>query len=120
MNHDLEKVREIFLANDVDDETRADNERQIAEWERDLRESEALAEWRESDITKKIAAQARATYRDVSMQLALNRTLTDEQRRVFWAKQDACLFIISITEPNAKDRLQQIHLEIKTVLNGTN
>lgn len=58
MNNDLEKVREIFLS-EVDEETRADKETKIEEWERDLRESEAMAEWREHDITKKIAAQAK-------------------------------------------------------------
>jgi len=116
---DLERIREIFLT-EVDDETRLDNESKIIEWEKDMRENEALADWREHDITKSIAAQTKESYKDISVQLALNRNLTEEQRRSMWGKQDACLFILSFTEIDAQGKLDQIHDEIKIALNATN
>ena len=116
---ELEDIRKIFLA-DVDEETRLDNEKTIIEWETGLRENEAIAEWREHDITKKIVLQVKQSYKDHAMQLAINRTLTDEQRRSLWGKQDACLFILSLTEIDAKGAIERIHNEIKTALNATN
>ena len=119
MNKDLEKVREIFLT-EVDEETRLDNEQKIIEWETGLRENEAIADWRDHDITKKIALQAKESYKDFAMQLAINRALTPEQRQTLWGKQDACLFILSMTEVDARGALEQIRKEIKAALNATN
>lgn len=101
---------------EVDEETRLDNEQQIAEWERDLRDNEAMADWRDHDISKKIATQAKVTYKELSMQLATNRSLTDEQRRSFWGRQDACLFILSLTEMDAKGALERIHAAIRAAI----
>lgn len=118
MSKDLEKVRQIFLS-EVDDETRADNEQKIIEWETDLRENEAIAQWRDHDITKQLAMKAKDAYKDISMQLATNRSLTEEQRFTFWGRQDACLFILSLTEIDAKGRIEQIQKEIKRSLSVT-
>ena len=117
--NELEEVRKIFLT-DVDEETRLDNEKTIIEWETGLRENEAIAEWREHDITKKIALQAKQSYKDHAMQLALDRRISQETREALWAKQDACLFILSLTEIDAKGAIERIHNEIKTALNATN
>lgn len=119
MTSDLDKVREIFLT-EIDDETRIDNERKIAEWENDLRENEALAGWREHDITIRIATKAKEAYKEISMQLALDRGLSAETRATLWGRQDACVFILSLTEVDAKARLEQIHKEIRTALSVTN
>lgn len=112
---ELDEVRKIFLT-EVDEETRLDNEQKIIEWETGLRENEAMADWRDHDITKKIAQQAKQTYKELSMQLATNRNLTDEQRRSFWGRQDACLFILSLIEVDAKGAIERIHNEIKTAI----
>lgn len=112
---DLDKVRKIFLT-EVDEETRIDNEKKIAEWEHDLRENEAIAQWRDHDITKQLTLKAAATYKDLCMMLATNRTLTEEQRHTLWGRQDACLFILSLTEIDAKGRIEQIQKEIRAAL----
>jgi hypothetical protein len=115
MMKELDKVREIFLS-EVDEETRLDNEQKIAEWETGLRENEAIADWREHDITKQIARQAKDSYKELSLQLALNRSLSPEQRHSMWGRQDACLFILSMTEVDARGRLEQIQKEIKQAI----
>lgn len=117
--NELEQVREIWLT-DVDEETRLDNEKKIAEWDAGLRENEAIANWREHDITQQVARQAKETYKELSMQLGINRALTDEQRRTLWGRQDACLFILSLTEIDAQGALERIHAEIKQALHATN
>lgn len=114
---DLDKIRQIFLT-EVDEETRLDNEKKIDEWERDLRENEAIAQWRDHDITKQLSTKAGATYKDLCMQLATNRTLTEEQQHTLWGRQDACLFILSLTEIDAKGRIEQINKEIKAAISA--
>ena len=116
MNKDLDKLREIFLAGDVDEETRADNEERIREWETTLRENNAFLGWQSHDITRQISQQAKQSYKDISLQLATNRALTDQQRYSLWGKQDACLFILSLTEKDTKGPIDQIHREIKMAL----
>lgn len=116
---ELDKVREIFLT-EVDEETRAENEAQIKEWETRLQESEALIDWRDHDITRQIARQARESYRDLALQLSNNRKLTDVERQSLWAKQDAALWILSLTEKDGKGMLEQVKTQIKTALNATN
>lgn len=119
MNQDLEKIREIFLT-EVDEETRLDNERQIIEWETSLRENEAIAEWRDHDITKKLALQAKESYKECAMQLGLDRRISTETRERLWAKQDACLFLLSLIEVDATGALERIRHEIRNALNATN
>src|SRR4051812_6698626 len=103
---ELDQLREIFLAQDLDEETRADNEARIKEWETGLIHNEAFAGWREHDVTRQIAKQARETYKDAFMLLGRSRSLTDEQRASLYAKQDAALWLLSIIEVDAKAALE--------------
>jgi hypothetical protein len=113
--NDLDRVRDIFLS-DVDEDTRKENEEQIRQWETALIQHQAFAGWQSNDISLQIVKQAKETYKDISLQLASNRTLTDAQRNSLWAKQDACLFLLSLIEKDAKGALEQIHREIRAAL----
>lgn len=112
---EIQKIREIFLA-DVDEETRADNEAKIREWEERIIRNQAYIDWREHDITKEINKAVRNAYREHAIALATNRTISEEQRKALWAKQDACLFILSLTDQNAKTALESVLREIRQVL----
>jgi hypothetical protein len=113
---DIEKVRQIFLADDVDDEVRAENEEKIREWEEGLLKNEALLSWRDHDITKLIAAQAKISFKDLAIQLANNRTLTEDQRKSLWAQQDAMKWLLTLTEMDPASELKRIHEEIRAAL----
>ena len=116
---DLEKVKEIFLIDEIDEETKKQNLEDITEWEKELVENKAYLEWQNSDITRMISKQAKKSYADASYTLAKRRDLTDIQRNQLFATQDACLFILSITEKDAKSNLEQLNSQIRHVLNST-
>jgi len=119
MIKELEKVREIFLSEEIDEELRADNEERIKEWETLLIQNEAFASWQDHDISKQILEQVRALYKEFGLQLASNRNLTETQRISLWAKQDACLFLLEIIEKDAKGAYERITKEIKQAINAT-
>lgn len=108
-------VRKIFLT-EVDEETRADNEKLIKEWEQGLIHNEAFKDWQDHDVSREIADQARRSYIDCALSLASNRQLTDEQRKSTWAKQDAALWLLSLIDKDAKGTIKRIEEEIKRVL----
>lgn len=114
----LQHVRSVFLDED-DEETRLDNEAKIASWEQTLVESETFIDWRSHDVTRKIAKQAKDTYRSLAAQLSYNRSLTEEERKSMWAKQDAMLWLLSLTEQDARASLEQVHKEIERAFNAT-
>lgn len=116
---ELEKIKSIFLASDVDDDIRQDNEDKIKEWEKSIIESENLKSWQEHDITKSIMRQCKDTYKDLSIILTKNRSLSDEERKSLWGKQDACLFILSLASGDPKSSLKQIQDEINHALSAT-
>jgi len=116
---ELDKVKDIFLS-DVDEETLVENQRKIQEWESELRKNNAYMAWREHGITGELNKMVRGAYRDHAMQLATNRNLTEQQRETLWAKQDACLFILSLTDKDAKTSLDSVLREIKHAVNATN
>lgn len=119
MNKEIETLRARFLASDVDEEDRIENEKTLKEWEDGLVQNTVYLEWQNHDITKEIAAKMKDEYRDFALQLASNRMLTDEQRRSIWAKQDACVFILSLTEKNAKGELERIEKAIRQAVSVT-
>lgn len=112
---DLEQVREIFLT-EVDEETLKQNKEEIDSWNQSLIENKAYLEWQSSDITRSISRQAQESYKDASMSLALKRDLTDIDRNKLYAVQDACTFILSLTDKNAKESLEQLSKQIKQAL----
>ncbi len=112
MQSDLEKARQIFLT-DVDEETLADNAKRLSEWEQSLAQNGALLKWQQQDITHQILQEAKKSYQDASMQLALTRDLTEPQRNKLYATQDACMFMLSIMSKDAKSTIEQLQKEIR-------
>lgn len=115
----INKVREIFLDPSLDEEERKENEEQIRQWETTLVENEGLASLQEHDTSKQIIAQLRKSYRDFSLSLAMNRNLTEKERFSLWAKQDACEFLLSILNKDAKSALKSLDKEVRHALNAT-
>lgn len=115
---ELQQAKEIFLT-DVDEETYAENLEQINEWESSLRRNKAYDEWKKLDITQEINKKVRETYKDIGIILALNRTLTEAQRQSLYAKQDACVFILELTDQNAKQAINALLSDIKHKINAT-
>jgi hypothetical protein len=116
---ELEIIKAQFLSNDIDSEDREDNEKLLQEWEQGLIHNELYLSWQNHDITRDIAKKMKESYREFAMQLAENRNLTEKERMSLWAKQDACTFILSITEKDAKGAMQQIQSEIKRAISAT-
>lgn len=115
---ELDELKAHFLTDDLDEETRADNEAQIRAWENALIQNENFAGWVEHDITRLIVSETREAYKNHALQLATSRTLTEAQRQSLFAKQDACLFLLNLIEKDAKGTLEQIHREIRAALNA--
>lgn len=112
----LDEIRSVFLAEGLDEDVRSDNERVLRDWEEGLRHNEAFASWQDSDITKQIVQQAKQTYIECALLLAQNRDLTDRQRDSLYAKQDAALWLLALTNKDAKKMLESIEAEIKAAL----
>lgn len=113
---DLDKLREIYLADDVEDDIRKENFEEILNFEKQLREIDDFARWSEHPVTKMIVAQAKKTYIDHSLLLARSRELTESARLSLWAKQDAMLWLISLTTKNLDNEKRGIEMQIKRVL----
>ena len=117
--NELDEIRTLFLSDDVDEETRKENEAVILDWERGLRESRAYQSWVSHEITKQIISKAREEYVQHAYRLANDRSLSDEQRRSLWAAQDAMRWIISLGSRNGKEEIQNITKEIKQALRSS-
>lgn len=116
MTKDLEKLREIYLADDVDSEDYKDNLDKITEWETILRQSENFINWQKNDTTKEIIAKAKESYKQNAMKLGTDRELSEIKRNYLWAKQDAILWLISLMDGDYESTVKQINNEIKQVL----
>lgn len=114
--NDLDKLREIFLSGNLDDEDYQDNVRKITEWETGLRSSEDFLSWQLSDVTKSIVIQAKQSYRDNAARLMTDRTLSEQERMSIWAKQDAIVYLMSLVDKDARGDLEFIQRAIKTAL----
>lgn len=114
---EIDELRQVFLA-EPDPEIRADNERIIIEWETKLVQSHAFNDWKSHDITQQIIKQARESYKEMAFQLAVNRTLTVEQRMTLWAKQDAMRYLLTMIDQDAKSVIDGIIADIKRALSN--
>lgn len=116
---DIEQIKEIFLDESLDEETKTENLKQIQEWEKSLVKNENFIRWQEHEITKQIFQQAKEAYKDNALSL-LRRDLTENQRQAIYAKMDANLWIISLFgRDDAKLNIDQINKEIRQALNAT-
>ncbi len=118
MIKELEKVSEIFLS-DADPEYYEDNKELLKEWEKGLEENRLMLSWQAHDITKEIVVKVREAYKEFAVQLATNRTLTEEQRQSMYCKQDACLFIIKLADTNALEQVKEILKQIEIAVART-
>lgn len=116
MIKEIEDAKEIFLSQDVDEESRSDNLELINQWERSLIESENFISWREHDVTQQIFAKAKEAYIQYSLSLAQNRKMTDEERKSLFAKQDAVLWIMGLIKQDRESVIEGIKKEIASVL----
>jgi hypothetical protein len=112
---DLDRLREIYVA-DVDDETREDNLKMIAEWESTLREGRDFLKWQGIPTTQSILSKAKEAYIECSLILAKSRELTEAQCYSLQAKQDAALWIVSIMGIDVKPEIDGINAQIRTAL----
>lgn len=119
MNEDIQKLKDIFLSNDVDSDEYADNLKDILEVERNIVENENLLAWQDHDLTKQIVKMARKGYIDISTKLAIDRKLTDGERLSLFAKQDAMKWIMGIGEGDPKAVLEKIGSDIKKALRNS-
>ena len=116
MQDNLEKLEEIYVAEDVDDETREDNLAIIREWRSKLIKLDEYASWKEHPVTQEIVAKAKKSYVDHSLLLARSRDLTDSARQSLWGKQDAMLWLIALTSDDAKKEIAHIQSLIARAL----
>lgn len=115
---ELELARNLFLT-DVDEETRADNLAVLNEWEASIRENESYEQWKHHDITISINKKLRETYIEDAASLAQNRELTEAKRLALYARQDACLYLLSLTSKDAKADIEVIREEIRQKIDAT-
>ena len=111
----LEKLKEI-LSVETDEETAKDNFKLISEWEKGLTENAAYIKWQNNPVTQMISKKAQAAYQDASVQLAVDRNLTEDARNRLYATQDASLLILSWTDKDAKSTIVQLQEQIKHAL----
>jgi len=114
---DIEKLKDIFLSKDIDDEDYQENLDQINEWEKSLIENENLLGWQEHDITKQVLTQVRESYIEISLRLATQREIEEHERISLWAKQDAMLWLLSLASNEPKVLLEKIENDIRKALN---
>jgi hypothetical protein len=111
----LQKLKEIYL-NDVDTELYEENLEQITEWEKKLIESENMLSWLAHDTTIEIKKKAKESFVSMAVTLSVNRELTEAQRLSIYAKQDGCLWILSLGESNSDEIIQGINRDINIAL----
>lgn len=116
MIKELEKVTEIFLADDVEADDRSENRKQLIEWEQGLEQNRLFLSWQGHDITAQISKKAKDSYKEFGIQLATDRTLTEAQRQSLFAKQDACAFVLSLTEKDALTEIKTILRQIEVAI----
>ena len=109
---ELEQLRQIFVAEDVDEETRKDNEYKIREWEQDIQKNENLASWQEHDVTRDLIRQAKESYKNLALQLIQDRSLSEKEREIIWAKQDAMMWFIRLGLVDPKKEIETIRASI--------
>lgn len=118
--NELDKAKEIFLfAEDVDPEDYQENKQILLEWEKSIRQNTAYLQWKDHPISQEINKLVKEAYKDFALTLAERRDLSDDQRMALWAKQDACLFILSLTNKDAKSELDSILKDIRRSISVT-
>jgi len=113
----LQKLKEIFLSDDIDSEDYESNLADIRSWESQLIENKNMLGWQNHDITKEIMKKAKESYVELSTKLASDRKLTEAVRQSLFSRQDAMLWILSLSGDDPKSTIEGINSNIKTALN---
>jgi len=112
-----QKLKEIFLSSDIDSEDYEDNLDLLKGWESQLIESKNMLGWQSHDITKEIMRKAKESYVDASTKLASDRGLTEAVRQSLFSRQDAMLWILSLSGDDPKSTIAGINNSITRALN---
>lgn len=116
----IKKAKDIFIADDIDEDILKENIDEVNQWETNLIQGNAFLEWQGHDVTKQISAQAKEAYRDASNQLAFNRLMNEGHKNKLYSIQDACSFILSLTEVDVKSSLESLREDIKKRIQSFN
>ena len=119
MQSNLEKLEQIYVSDDVDEETRADNLAIIQEWRSKLIKLDEYERWKSHPVTEEIIARAKKSYVEHSLLLARSRELTDVERCQLWGKQDAMLWLISLASTDEAASIAEIEALIERALSET-
>jgi len=113
---DIDKLKEIFLTKDIDDDDYQENLDQITKWESGLIRNENIVGWQEHDITKEIFNTTKESYMELSLRLSNDRKLTEKERMSIFAKQDAMLWILNLASKSPQKELDSIKTDIRKAL----
>lgn len=112
----LNKLKEIFVLNENDEETRQDNLKTITEFEVAIARNKALSEWRQSDISQKFIKMFKTFLHDITLVLGTNSEIDEKTRQQLFAKRQAVAWFLSIINENPESDLMRIESEISKAL----
>lgn len=117
MDKDIEKLKEFFLASDVDSEDYQDNIEYLQSIENSIRENTDFNLWQDSDISKMVLGMVRTVYKDICITLYSEDEMPESKRIELIAKKKACIWMASLLSKDTKSELESIHGTIKSMLN---
>ena len=118
MDQDLQKLKELYLGADVDDETKEDNMKVIREWEKAMTEKQEILQWKGHEVTKFIVGLLKKEYVKNALELGTNDRLSESDRNKIWSKQNGILFMFSYMLKDAKSELVQLETNIKNAISS--
>ena len=120
-NNQMERIRKIFLDDELDSDIIEDNRRTLDQWQQTLSENEPLASWKEHEYTEQIVQLFKSAYKEIGVKLAYDRSLSDQDRANLWNKQDAIMLMLELmlSDVDAKGIVKTIKREIEQAINAT-
>ena len=117
----MERIRKIFLDDELDSDIIEDNRRTLDQWQQVLSENEPLASWKEHEYTEHIVQLFKSAYKEIGVKLAYDRSLSDQDRANLWNKQDAIMLMLELmlSDVDAKGIVKTIKREIEQAINAT-
>ena len=117
----MDRIKKIFLAEELDTEIIEDNRRTLDHWEQTLNEHEPLASWKEHEYTEEIVQLFKNSYKNIGLKLAYDRKLSEQDRHNLWNKQDAITLMLELmlSDVDAKGIVKTIKREIEQAINAT-
>lgn len=112
----IKKLREIFLAQDVDEEERQENLQDIIDFEKSLALNNARVEWLKQDISQELIKTLKVFVHKVTRTLGTNSDLSEEDRRLLFAKRMAGLWLLTVVQGNPEEEIKNIEHEIDKAL----